>query len=262
VHQVYQLPETPFPPDPGIERMAPYDHARPYLWSQRLRWSWPNFSLRQDAWIRAIGEPGQDKFTTNLVASGFDGLWLDRFGYKPSDLATVEAELAGKLGQPVATSRDGRHVLFSLAAQRARWLATGTEADRQQARETLMEAIQVRFDRGFYGQEVSPEGQRRWRWSPRFSTLTVRNPTARVRTAEFRAELGGNPHGVVTIKSGAYTVSRDLAAGPNEVVVPIQLAPNSSSRIEFSFEGPAVDAPRDPRSLYFTIVHSTVQELK
>lgn len=262
LQQVYQLPETPFPPDPGLERMGPYDHGRPYLWSQRLRWSWPNFSLRQDAWIRAIGMPGQDKFITNLVISGFDGLWLDRFGYKPSELATVEAELTAELGKPAATSRDGRYVLFSLQAQRERWLATGTEADRQQARETLMDAVQVRFDRGFYEEEVSPDGQRRWRWSKRFSALTVRNPTARTRRAEFRAQLGGNLHGVVTIKSGPYTVARDLTAGPTEVVVPVQLSPNSSSRIEFSFEGPRVEAPRDSRSLYFTIVNATIQEIK
>lgn len=262
VRQVYQLPETSFPPDPGLAQMQPYDHGRPYLWSKRLSWSWPSFSRRREAWSQAIGKPRQDRFVTNLVASGFDGLWLDRFGYKPSELAALEAKLITQLGKPLATSSHGRYLFFSLEAQRKQWLAEGTESSRLEARASLMEAIQVQFGPGFYDLEEAADGQTWHRWSQRESVMSIYNPSTRPRRVEFRAQVWGNPGGVLTIKSRGHETTLALKEGVNDFVVPLELASNSRSSIEFSLNGSKIQAPADPRLMYFAIVNSTVQLVK
>ena len=262
IRRVYQLPETVFPPDGGSEKMLTYDHGRPYLWSQQLSWSWPSFSDKRQIWASSIGKPLEDVFLTNLVTSGFDGLWLDRFGYNPADLLGVEAKLTGELGMPAAVSSTGRYVMFSMQTRRAQWLATKSASSRALAQQTLLEPIQLSFKRGFYGEEVSTDGRTRQRWSRLSSVANIENPSTYVRNVEFRAQLIGNPGGVLTIKAGSHTATLPLTNGANEIVLPIELAPESRSRIEFFFTGSKIHAPGDPRSMHFAVVNAFAKEIK
>jgi hypothetical protein len=111
---VMQLPETVFPPDPGHERMLPYDQARPYLASSRLSWSWPSFSYRREAWYAALGDPKQPVFLNRLATSGFVGIWIDRWGYSAQDLASLEAALGAQLGAPIVGGVADRYAYFEL----------------------------------------------------------------------------------------------------------------------------------------------------
>ena len=112
---VMQLPETIFPPDPGHERMLPYDQARPYLASSRLSWSWPSFSYRREAWYGALGDPKQPAFLNRLATSGFVGIWIDRWGYNAQDLASLEASLTTQLGAPIVGGVANRYAYFELS---------------------------------------------------------------------------------------------------------------------------------------------------
>ena len=78
---IYQLPVTGFPPDPGKGRMLPYDHARPYLWSSRLHWSWPSFSKQHRFWLDQLDGKEGSVLAEALVLSKFRLIWIDRLGY-------------------------------------------------------------------------------------------------------------------------------------------------------------------------------------
>jgi phosphoglycerol transferase len=114
IHQIYQLPETPFPLDSGQEKMGPYDQGRPYLWSNRVRWSWPSYSNQHQEWVKKVGGPFDSQFLSNIVSSGFDGLWIDRFGYSSSDLNKVDSKLRNTLGPPTLESTSGRYQFYKL----------------------------------------------------------------------------------------------------------------------------------------------------
>jgi phosphoglycerol transferase len=114
IHQIYQLPETPFPVDPGLEKMGPYDHGRPYIWSHQLRWSWPNYSSQHKEWVFKLGDSLGPLFLDNLVAAGFDGIWIDRFGFNLADLNKIEARLKRDLGTATITSNNGRYQFYNL----------------------------------------------------------------------------------------------------------------------------------------------------
>jgi phosphoglycerol transferase len=110
----YQLPESPFPLDAGTQKMGVYDHGRPYIWSQHLKWSWPNFSRKGQTWLEKIGNPSEPKFFQNLADSGFNAVWLDRNGYDESSLELIQNQLHNILGRPLIVSEYGRYEVYSL----------------------------------------------------------------------------------------------------------------------------------------------------
>jgi phosphoglycerol transferase len=115
---VMQLPETLLTPDVGRAKMQEYDHARAYLASDTLSWSWPSYSSRRQAWYESLGDPTGRAFLDRLSASGFVGVWIDRFGYEPSELAALEGALTARLGPPLVGGPQQRYAYFDLSSGR------------------------------------------------------------------------------------------------------------------------------------------------
>lgn len=111
---VYQLPYVPFPEWPAMHRMQEYDLARGYLHSTDLRWSFAAIKAREtDRWLRDVSAKPLAEALPILSAVGFEGVYLDRFGY-PDNGAAAEAELRGLLGTSPLASSDGRLLFFDL----------------------------------------------------------------------------------------------------------------------------------------------------
>lgn len=91
---VLQLPFTGFPPLANFNDMWSYDHARAYLWSRHLKWSWPSFSQRHRAWQTTMAEKRGGDFLNFAILSGFQAIWIDRAAYKDGG-----AELISSLSQ-------------------------------------------------------------------------------------------------------------------------------------------------------------------
>jgi phosphoglycerol transferase len=104
---VLQLPYVPFPSSPPVGRMVDYDHVRPYLHSDDLRWSYGAMKGRPEDVGDDVDQP------SGAAGLGFDAVMVDRFGYADNG-AGVEAELRGlSEGEPIV-SRDGRRALYVL----------------------------------------------------------------------------------------------------------------------------------------------------
>jgi phosphoglycerol transferase len=261
VKSVYQLPDTTFPPDGGRECMLTYDHARPYLWSSHVRWSWPGFSNRRQAWAAAIGRPEEDQFLSKLVMSGFEGVWVDRFGYRSEELNALETNLIQALGNPLVISSNARYVFFSLQPIRAAWLKSGTEAERAEASSNLLEPLLPRFSAGFYEEEVAPDARRRHRWSRAASEITFRNPYDRARRLEMRALVQGRPGASLAAKLGSESFEYRFVNDLLEVVIPIAVVGGGSVSLEFSYSGKKIDAPGDPREMFFAVINPVFKEV-
>ena len=115
---VMQLPEAIFTPDNGRVKMQPYDHARAYLASRTLSWSWPSYSSRRKSWYESLGNPADPGFLDRLATSGFVGVWIDRFGYEPSELAKLEGALTARLGPPLVGGLQQRYAYFDLSRRK------------------------------------------------------------------------------------------------------------------------------------------------
>ena len=110
---VFQLPDTPFPLDAGVNHMLPYDNARAYLHSHQLNWSWGSMAGRHQNWSHLTAQLPPRQFLDQIISSGFQGILLDKNGYKDGMLLN---ELTQRIGTPHVVPLDARWVFFDLRA--------------------------------------------------------------------------------------------------------------------------------------------------
>ncbi len=104
---VLELPYLAFPSSPPIQRMVDYDHVRPYLHSDDLRWSYGAMKGRDE-------DIGDDVDTVaEARAAGYAGVMVDRFGFADNGAALETQARAAGAGEPIV-STDGRRVFFGL----------------------------------------------------------------------------------------------------------------------------------------------------
>jgi hypothetical protein len=258
---IMQLPETTFPPDGVRVNMLPYDHARAYLASTKLSWSWPSFSHRREAWYDLLGSPTDPAFLSRLVTSGFIGVWLDRFAYDQAELATLESTLTARLGPPLVGGLQQRYAYFDLSSLRRSADVAGPLSARSSAeREWLLNPVLLKFGPGFYQEERN--GDKRHRWSRRESTLRVQNDGETSRTAVFHALIQAGQAGVLrtTIEGRAMDGIPFSATESKPVSIAVTVPAGSSAELAFAFDGPPLHVPGDTRTLYFAVINPRIEE--
>ncbi|RQR43568.1 sugar translocase [Burkholderia sp. Bp9140] len=116
---IYQLPYVEFPEGPMLNRLEPYDLARPFLHTSALRWSFGGMKGRDgDLFFRNLALESVARQIEVIKRIGFNGIYIDRRGYADNG-AALEAELTRTLGMAPIVSRTGDQVFFALARQSA-----------------------------------------------------------------------------------------------------------------------------------------------
>jgi hypothetical protein len=255
----YQLPETPFPVDGGMNKMGPYDHGRPFVWSQHLRWSWPNFSMQGQTWLEKLSRPNSPEFLKDLVYSGFDAIWLDRNGYEQDSVQSLEKNLQSQLGQATLTSKSGRYAVYSLVKLIKKSEASNSKQEGRIEREKFLnDPVSVNYAKGFYplehvGQDLIP-----LRWAMNQAELVFYNFSDTRKNIQFRALLSYNTGGQLSILSNGESKKVILQNGKMDFALPITLSPNSKVVVKLKYEGPAIYAPNDPRILFLSFQNPTI----
>ncbi|MFL5929996.1 MAG: hypothetical protein ACJ75P_01950 [Gaiellaceae bacterium] len=103
---VLQLPYVPFPSSPPVGRMVDYDHVRPYLHSDDLRWSYGAMKGRAE-------DIGDDVSVAEARAAGYAAIEVDRFGYADNG-AAVEADVRRVARAAPIVSPNGRLAVYRL----------------------------------------------------------------------------------------------------------------------------------------------------
>ena len=112
---IFQLPYAPFPERNPINRMRGWDSLRGYLHSDGLRWSYGVMTGRAEArWSERFAGQSLDQVLKTLAFAGFDGIYIDRYGY-PDSAARLESDLAAQLHESPLVSGDNRLSFFNLA---------------------------------------------------------------------------------------------------------------------------------------------------
>lgn len=246
---VFQLPYSSFPIDPGrIDGMAHYDHAKPYVHSTDLRWTWGAMPGRAAGeWVRQVAGLPIPAMVHKLVHAGFSGVWVDRFGYAAG--ASPEAELSSVLATAPVRSADGRFIFVDLRSFAARVLEE--EATTSRSELFSRHPIEIIPDGGFYGEEHNQA--RRWRWAAKKAGLILRNELNIPRSVEVWATLETRGPGQIMI-TGAQANDAIVISGVRDYERKIALPAQGQVRLSFSCDCRRVDAPADPRSLYLRLV--------
>ncbi len=106
--------ELPYYDYPEPRSFAGYDLFRPYLHSDRLRWSYGvSRGTRADSWQRELVKSDLTKMTRELCRAGFTGLHVDLQLYA-GNASAFRVELDQELGPPAVTVKHGRWRFYRL----------------------------------------------------------------------------------------------------------------------------------------------------
>ncbi|MFN0084271.1 MAG: hypothetical protein ACKVX9_02680 [Blastocatellia bacterium] len=246
---IFQLPFVPFPENPRVGKMYDYDHARGYLLTRGLRWSYGAMKGREgEIWQRqATAKPAPEMLET-VVLSGFQGIYLNRNGYNDSP-SSVENEITAALGKPRFVSEDGKLIFYDLREFEAR-LRARHGADWEARREEALHPLIVLWGEGFSDQEGPPEQS--FRWSRAEGELRITNGASRTRRA--RLELAVQTENDANLWIGGALWNEQLRTGPQPARIERILSiPPGPQVIRFRSDGRRVIAPGDFRTLIFKV---------
>lgn len=250
---VFQLPVTGFPPDGGRVRMLTYDHARPYLASTTLRWSWPSFSKRHRQWeISLEGLTGKE-LITRLLLSGFRAVWIDTYGYIDQGEKII-AELRHAGGVQILDGISQRYVVIDLADAdtnlRNAWSAEEFDA----RREFVLTEPEVNWRSGFYESEVNSAGMS-FRWSRSQSHLELKNWTSKIWKGKIEFEVVTEHHGRIYLSATDLSaLAFDVGAKPTQISLPITISPNATMELVLSSNAGRITLPPgEVRDLHFQL---------
>ena len=253
---VFQLPHTGFPPDTNHERMGPYENSRAYLNSETLRWSWGSMDGRHGNWAEATARLPVDQSVQRLVASGFEGVLLDRFGVRGTE---VEQGLTSELGAQAQLLANDRWVYFDLRQRRIEFEKLHPRTEVAQWRDLALHPPVALFLDKFSVPESSEIGN--FRWCGRTGIIHLTN-VADVRqevdvTATLR-HFGAEPASLsVEIAGRLQHISLPDSAVPFRERIILQA--HGVAEIHFSYSGNLVNAPEDARELAFQIQNFSLE---
>jgi phosphoglycerol transferase len=254
---ILQLPLTGFPPLMMFNKMESYDHVRPYLWSQHLRWSWPSFSQRHRAWQSKLAALQGEGLIKAAILSGFDAIWIDRFAYVDNGDSLIASLSQGKV-KALDTSSD-RFAVLDLREEASDLRSKISASEfRQRAYELLGNNVLVEWGRGFYVEEKNSAGKL-FRWAQDNAGITLRNSGKSTISACVSFDIASPNEGVVTLNYGdKQSIKIKTASSPKTVNIDFKMSPSEAMVIKFSSDLNVLNAQGDPRKLYFYVMNFIV----
>lgn len=105
---ILQLPYTPYPEFPPVNRLGTYDGFWVALTNPEKRWTYGATKGTVDShWLEVLGANLDASSISDLRAAGFCGVHVDSRGYTSQNAGLVRARLIELLGAPVATGHTG-----------------------------------------------------------------------------------------------------------------------------------------------------------
>ncbi len=289
--KVFCLPYSSFPESPPVNKMPVYEHARGYVMTDTLYWSFGGIKGREaDAWNKSVAFSKPDHMLSRVVARGFEGLFIDGRGYRfrgtkpkgdePSTrvdpAATIHSLYARLVKNPAARlpeilHDDGKQVFLDLRPYRDVLRATDPVNFERLQREEA-EWVAPLWLSGFHRTDPYDEGGEEFVWGPFDADLVLVNPTDRVRVYEMSFNIGVVVPGPFDINIGppfdlSFTLDKvhdpgdpmDLRRHEQWYSKPVRLEPGRNV-IHFRCRPPAYFLPLDKRNLCYFIKDFTLRE--
>jgi len=249
---IFQLPVVPFPENPKINRMYDYDHARGYLHTGKLRWSYGAIKSREaDAWQKMVAAKPMSEMIETLSFAGFSGVYLDRYGYADNG-AKLEGELTGALGAKPLVSGNGRLSFFDLSEYTRRLREKYTPPEWEAKSEFALHPLLLIWQNGC--SELEGTAENNWRWCSATGGLLIINGSPHARRVTLEMSFASENEGNLRIDSPLF--SEQLKTRPagqsffKEIVIP-----PGQHLIHFTCDARRVLAPLDFRQLVFRVIN-------
>ena len=242
---IFELPYVPYPENPPFNRMVDYDLARPWVHTTTgLRFSYGAMKGRPQDWAADANGLPVPTLVDGLVAAGFSGIYVDRFGYADG-AAALTAELRHVLGVAPIESQDDRLLFFDLRPYAATVRTRFPAGELLALRHALLYATAVAYNAGFYNDESGS------RWTTPNASAQLDNTTGTVQRMIFAATVfsAGRGHWQLHIRTPDGVTHRvALRRRPRHVEFTFALRPGSYA-VTFTSNAPIVHVNGDPRAL-------------
>lgn len=281
---VFCLPHAPFPESPPINRMAVYEHARGYLMTDALYWSYGAIKGREaDAWQKDVTYAKPDELLRRVVARGFDGLLIDGRGFGAAKDADRAAMFINRLNElfrgaagpragrlPEIVHEDGKQFFVDLRPYRDAYQRMDPVKYAKDAVEER-EWVAPLWLGGFFVPDPDEDGER-LQWGPFDAQLVLVNPADRTRAFDLSFIIGTEVAGPFEVALGAplndaFAVDKVLDKDdpldrkrhgvPKKYVVDL---PPGRTTIRFRCRPPEYFLPFDTRNLCYFIKDFKLRE--
>jgi hypothetical protein len=125
---VFQLPFRAYMSESTFGRMQQYDHFKPYLVSETLRFSYPALSNEQVRWQQAAARLDPASLAARLASARFSAVLIDRYGYQDEGTAIVSA-LKRVVGEDRTIPMSDRFIALDIRAVSPHGDAPGARID-------------------------------------------------------------------------------------------------------------------------------------
>ncbi len=186
---IFQVPWVRFPDSPPFAGITDYDPARGYLHSTHLRWSYGAMKGRPADWSAELANAEPAQLLDQVIAAGFEGLWIDRAGYADRGGALEEVVRARTRGAPLVSS-DGRYAYYDLDGRARALRAALPAAGLRALADVTLHPPRTRWPDEAFASEERDENAlvARWAVSP-LATVEIDNPAARPRDVTLSMTL-------------------------------------------------------------------------
>ncbi|UUZ83055.1 hypothetical protein LJK88_03580 [Paenibacillus sp. P26] len=135
---IFQLPYVPFPENPPVNNLGDYELFKGYLHSNHLKWSYGSMKGREsDQWIKYTANLPLQDMLESLVLSNFNGIYIDRLGYKDNGEQVI-SQIKTIINTDPQISSNNRLVFFNLIDYKDRTLKKYSSEELTQKRKSLL----------------------------------------------------------------------------------------------------------------------------
>ena len=240
---IFQLPYVPFPENGPVGGTGAYDHARPYLHSQTLRWSFGAMKGRPQDWQTELAGAPPATLLPAIAAAGFTGVYVDRSGY-PDNAGQLELELQRAVEADPLVSADGRFSFFDLTAYSRALRERTPPGDVQALADATLAPLRTDWGDEFSGRQQEGLDSARWAIFPD-ARLTVGNPSGRQRSATLFVRLArtrGDPATVIVTYPDRSSERVQVPPQGTDVERTLRFPPGDST-IQLSTQAASISAP-------------------
>lgn len=245
---VYQLPYRRFPEEFPTVRSGDYHLFRPYLHTDRLRFSYGGMKGRESDWQLQLAGAPTEKLVRDVFAVGYDAILIDRFGYEDGAMS-IENEIADLVGRQPTESADSRWAFVDLSDVGSSF---GTAQELALRRTKLLAPPPLEFESCGPWEWL---GSERFTWCGTSGTIRIGAEAAPIPEVSLAATIvaPAGP-GTLTLSSVDRTVV-DVGPAPTEIEIEF----SGTLEITFVADVPRVEAPGDDRDLRFQLIDPEIR---
>ncbi len=259
---IFQLPYKAFPETGPINSLTDYDLFRPYIHSQKTKWSYGIIKeTPEDQWIKDVSSLPIEEMVKKLTVSGYNGIYIDTVGYSDKGKEIIK-QLSFIIEEKPIISKQGDLIYFSLAKYYEKQLNTlGKNKFEEMRKDTRKLPIIIWWDKNFYPEET--DGQDKWRWSKKRSSFTIINGNNDKKKIimEFSAVSNYPEYSNLTISSKLFTKNLRINGVKTIFKKQIEL-PQGKFEVKFDTDSKKVVLPNVTTELYFRIFNLKIKKLE